>query len=120
MEKMGWSKGKGLGAKEQGDVDHISVKFKDKEDVRGVGFEGHDATWIAHQVWINSRMLFLLNRKQVPYLRNFPVHRHCPMPTRFCWTLPCMFPLAGWQNHSCLSPQAITEVATFRKTFHRT
>ena len=50
MEKMGWSKGKGLGANEQGDVDHISVKFKDKEDVRGVGFEGHDATWIAHQV----------------------------------------------------------------------
>merc|ERR1711971_1028351 len=49
MEKMGWSKGKGLGAKEQGDVDHITVKFKDKEDVKGVGFEGHDSTWIAHQ-----------------------------------------------------------------------
>ena len=50
MEKMGWSKGKGLGAHEQGEVDHISVKFKDKEDVKGVGFEGHDGTWIAHQV----------------------------------------------------------------------
>ena len=50
MEKMGWSKGKGLGAREQGEIDHISVKFKDKEDVKGVGFEGHDATWIAHQV----------------------------------------------------------------------
>lgn len=50
MEKMGWSKGKGLGKSEQGDVDHITVQFKDREDVKGVGFEGHDGTWIAHQV----------------------------------------------------------------------
>jgi len=49
MEKMGWSKGKGLGKSEQGDVDHITVQFKDREDVKGVGFEGHDGTWIAHQ-----------------------------------------------------------------------
>ena len=50
---MGWSKGKGLGKSEQGDVDHITVQFKDREDVKGVGFEGHDGTWIAHQVGEN-------------------------------------------------------------------
>ncbi len=47
MEKMGWSEGKGLGAKEQGDVNHVSVRHKD--DNKGIGFEGHDDTWIAHQ-----------------------------------------------------------------------
>ena len=28
MEKMGWSKGKGLGMKEDGRVQHISLKLK--------------------------------------------------------------------------------------------
>ena len=73
MEKMGWSKGKGLGAREQGEVDHISVKFKDKEDVKGVGFEGHDGTWIAHQVgkirmtdprWITSFTPIFFNQDE--------------------------------------------------------
>ena len=26
---------------------------------------------------------------------------HCLLPTRFCYMLPCKFPLAGWQNYSC-------------------
>ena len=64
MEKMGWSKGKGLGANEDGRVQvgklaeemssdgsislqHVSVKQKDNN--KGVGFEGHDDTWLAHQ-----------------------------------------------------------------------
>jgi Pin2-interacting protein X1 len=47
MEKYGWSKGKGLGAKEQGEVDHITVQHKD--DNKGIGCTGHDSTWIAHQ-----------------------------------------------------------------------
>ena len=29
MEKMGWSKGRGLGREEQGMKEHLSVKFKD-------------------------------------------------------------------------------------------
>jgi len=47
MEKMGWEKGKGLGANQDGRLDHIKVKQKD--NMKGVGFEGHDDTWIGHQ-----------------------------------------------------------------------
>ena len=47
LERMGWAKGKGLGAREQGDVE--LVRARPKDDNRGVGFEGHDDTWLAHQ-----------------------------------------------------------------------
>jgi len=47
MEKMGWEKGKGLGANQDGIVTHVKVKQKDNQ--KGVGFEGHDDTWLAHQ-----------------------------------------------------------------------
>jgi len=47
MEKMGYEKGKGLGAKQDGMLDPILVR--QKEDNKGVGFEGHDDTWLAHQ-----------------------------------------------------------------------
>ena len=36
MEKMGWEKGQGLGAKNQGNTEIISVKQKD--DSKGIGF----------------------------------------------------------------------------------
>eukprot|EP00092_Neocalanus_flemingeri_P001378 GFUD01001470.1.p1 GENE.GFUD01001470.1~~GFUD01001470.1.p1 ORF type:complete len:459 (+),score=197.53 GFUD01001470.1:52-1428(+) len=47
MEKMGWEKGRGLGANGDGMVDHITLKHKDNN--KGVGFKGHDDTWLAHQ-----------------------------------------------------------------------
>lgn len=48
LEKMGWEKGKGLGANQQGRVDIISVKTKDEK--QGVGFDHkHEEKWIAHQ-----------------------------------------------------------------------
>merc|ERR1711915_896397 len=47
MEKMGWEKGKGLGSKQDGMVNHITLKQKD--NLKGIGFEGHDDTWLAHQ-----------------------------------------------------------------------
>jgi Pin2-interacting protein X1 len=47
LEKMGWERGKGLGAKEQGMIDPVTLKSKD--DNKGIGFKGHDDTWIAHQ-----------------------------------------------------------------------
>jgi len=47
MEKMGWEKGTGLGAKQDGMVDHITLKHKDNN--KGVGFQGHDDNWLAHQ-----------------------------------------------------------------------
>lgn len=46
MEKMGWSKGKGLGKEEQGDKDHISVRIKD--NTKGLGYKGKDDEWIKH------------------------------------------------------------------------
>jgi len=47
MEKMGWEKGNGLGANQDGRVDNIKVKHKDNQ--KGVGFDGHDDTWLNHQ-----------------------------------------------------------------------
>lgn len=47
MEKMGWEKGRGLGASGQGNVDIITLKHKD--DSKGIGYKGHEDTWIAHQ-----------------------------------------------------------------------
>jgi len=47
MEKMGWEKGRGLGANQDGMVDHITLKHKD--NTKGIGFQGHDDTWLAHQ-----------------------------------------------------------------------
>lgn len=47
MEKMGWETGQGLGAKQDGMLEPIQVKKK--EDKKGIGHEGHDDTWLAHQ-----------------------------------------------------------------------
>jgi len=49
MEKMGYEKGKGLGAKESGDL--LPVAVKPKNNSSGIGFDihGHDDTWLAHQ-----------------------------------------------------------------------
>jgi len=48
MEKMGWKKGKGLGAKEDGHQDHITVSTR--MDNRGVGCtKQHSDNWLSHQ-----------------------------------------------------------------------
>ncbi|XP_064634619.1 PIN2/TERF1-interacting telomerase inhibitor 1-like isoform X2 [Lineus longissimus] len=48
LERMGWQKGKGLGANEDGKVDHIAVTLK--SDNTGVGCtKSHADNWIAHQ-----------------------------------------------------------------------
>ncbi|XP_060589685.1 PIN2/TERF1-interacting telomerase inhibitor 1-like [Ruditapes philippinarum] len=53
MEKMGWSKGKGLGVKEDGKTENISVTLKN--DTRGVGCtKSHVDNWIAHQDDFNA------------------------------------------------------------------
>ena len=53
MEKMGWTQGKGLGAKLDGNTGHVKMKFKD--DTRGVGCSlKYDRTWIAHQDSFND------------------------------------------------------------------
>ncbi|XP_069831914.1 PIN2/TERF1-interacting telomerase inhibitor 1 [Dendropsophus ebraccatus] len=48
LEKMGWSKGKGLGAQEQGSTEHIKVQVKN--NTLGLGASNnHEDNWIAHQ-----------------------------------------------------------------------
>ncbi|KAH9496265.1 hypothetical protein Btru_012898 [Bulinus truncatus] len=62
LEKMGWEKGKGLGAKEDGMKDHIKAAYK--SDTRGLGCTPKDAdAWIAHQDDFNE-LLKQLNSSQ--------------------------------------------------------
>ncbi|XP_061602511.1 PIN2/TERF1-interacting telomerase inhibitor 1 [Cololabis saira] len=48
LERMGWSKGKGLGRTEQGSTDHIKVKVKNNNYGLGTNASQED-NWIAHQ-----------------------------------------------------------------------
>ena len=58
MSQMGWSKGKGLGAREDGKIDHISVSLKN--DTRGLGCSKAEAdNWIAHQDDFNDLLASL-------------------------------------------------------------
>ncbi|ELT98161.1 hypothetical protein CAPTEDRAFT_179047 [Capitella teleta] len=53
LERMGWKKGKGLGAKLHGHVDPIAVRKK--AAMTGVGFTSQDDdNWIAHQDEFND------------------------------------------------------------------
>lgn len=48
MEKMGWQKGKGLGANEDGMTENIKVRIK--SDTKGIGFKNeYDNVWLDHQ-----------------------------------------------------------------------
>ncbi|XP_075853296.1 PIN2/TERF1-interacting telomerase inhibitor 1 isoform X2 [Microcebus murinus] len=53
LEKMGWSKGKGLGAQEQGATDHIRVQVKNNHLGLGATVNNED-NWIAHQDGFNQ------------------------------------------------------------------
>ncbi|XP_036942470.1 PIN2/TERF1-interacting telomerase inhibitor 1 [Acanthopagrus latus] len=60
LERMGWSKGKGLGRTEQGSTDHIKVKVKN--DNYGLGTNpSHEDNWIAHQDDFNELLAELNN-----------------------------------------------------------
>ncbi|XP_042359577.1 PIN2/TERF1-interacting telomerase inhibitor 1 [Plectropomus leopardus] len=48
LERMGWSKGKGLGRSEQGSTEHIKVKVKNNNYGLGTTASYED-NWIAHQ-----------------------------------------------------------------------
>ncbi|XP_078397546.1 PIN2/TERF1-interacting telomerase inhibitor 1 [Cetorhinus maximus] len=53
LEKMGWSKGKGLGAHEQGSTEHIKVQLKNNTVGLGAA-KNHEDNWIAHQDEFNQ------------------------------------------------------------------
>ncbi|XP_034755937.1 PIN2/TERF1-interacting telomerase inhibitor 1 [Etheostoma cragini] len=60
LERMGWSKGKGLGRSEQGSTDHIKVKLKN--DNYGLGTSAsYEDNWISHQDDFNELLAQLNN-----------------------------------------------------------
>ncbi|XP_008119569.1 PIN2/TERF1-interacting telomerase inhibitor 1 [Anolis carolinensis] len=60
LEKMGWSKGKGLGAQEQGNTEHIRVQVKNNTLGLGLSINQED-NWIAHQDDFNQLLAELNN-----------------------------------------------------------
>ncbi|XP_061167127.1 uncharacterized protein LOC133175982 [Saccostrea echinata] len=53
MKKYGWTEGKGLGVKEDGNPEHVKVDFKFGN--KGVGYKhNHSDNWIAHQDDFNA------------------------------------------------------------------
>jgi len=60
---MGWSKGKGLGRQEQGEVEPVRLSYKN--DTQGMGFKGHDDDWLCHRDEF-SAMLSELNGADNP------------------------------------------------------
>ncbi|KAF3702793.1 PIN2/TERF1-interacting telomerase inhibitor 1 67-11-3 protein [Channa argus] len=60
LERMGWSKGKGLGRSEQGSTDHIKVKVKNNNYGLGAN-ASHEDNWIAHQDDFNELLAQLNN-----------------------------------------------------------
>nr|XP_033794629.1 PIN2/TERF1-interacting telomerase inhibitor 1 [Geotrypetes seraphini] len=60
LERMGWSKGKGLGAQEQGSTEHIKVQIKNNTLGLGAAIN-HEDNWIAHQDDFNQLLTELNN-----------------------------------------------------------
>ncbi|XP_029281280.1 PIN2/TERF1-interacting telomerase inhibitor 1 [Cottoperca gobio] len=60
LERMGWSKGKGLGRAQQGATDHIKVKVKNNTYGFGTTASSEDK-WIAHQDDFNELLAQLNN-----------------------------------------------------------
>ncbi|XP_062323799.1 PIN2/TERF1-interacting telomerase inhibitor 1 [Osmerus eperlanus] len=60
LERMGWSKGKGLGRTEQGSTEHIKVKVKNNNLGLGTA-ANHEDNWIAHQDDFNQLLADLNN-----------------------------------------------------------
>ncbi|XP_020806742.1 PIN2/TERF1-interacting telomerase inhibitor 1 isoform X2 [Drosophila serrata] len=52
LEKMGWSKGNGLGARQDGEKDFVRIRFKN--DAEGLGYEAKDDQWTTHEEGFNG------------------------------------------------------------------
>lgn len=61
LEKMGWSKGKGLGMNEDGQQNFIRVSHK--TDQKGMGFQDRDDQWTGHENDFNSLLKSLDNSR---------------------------------------------------------
>lgn len=63
LEKMGWSKGKGLGANLDGERNFIRVSLK--TDQKGMGYQDRDDQWTIHENQFNSLLKSLDDSKNV-------------------------------------------------------
>lgn len=61
LEKMGWSKGMGLGANLDGSQEFVRVRFKN--DAEGFGYEARDDQWTVHEEGFNG-LLKALNGEE--------------------------------------------------------
>ncbi|XP_053615494.1 PIN2/TERF1-interacting telomerase inhibitor 1 [Plodia interpunctella] len=59
LEKMGWTTGKGLGANENGIVEHVVARYKNDE--KGLGFEDKNDQWTKHEDDFNALLANLSN-----------------------------------------------------------
>lgn len=59
LEKMGWSEGKGLGANENGIIEHVVARYKN--DDKGLGYEDRNDQWTKHEDDFNSLLANLSN-----------------------------------------------------------
>ncbi|RZC42632.1 PIN2/TERF1-interacting telomerase inhibitor 1-like, partial [Asbolus verrucosus] len=62
LEKMGWSRGKGLGAKEDGIVDHVKVSYKN--DSKGMGYKDTNDQWTEHDSNFNALLQSLSGKTE--------------------------------------------------------
>lgn len=59
LEKMGWSKGKGLGANMDGDQNFVRISHK--ADQKGIGYADRDDQWTSHENQFSSLLKSLDN-----------------------------------------------------------
>jgi len=63
LEKMGWTKGKGLGRNLSGSQDFIRVTYK--HDIKGLGFDEKSDQWTDHEKQFSSLLNSLNSDKEV-------------------------------------------------------
>lgn len=71
LEKMGWSKGKGLGVNEDGQQNFIRVSHK--TDQKGMGYQDRDDQWTGHENDFNSLLKSLDNSRNASEEESEPV-----------------------------------------------
>ncbi|XP_060533676.1 G patch domain-containing protein 4 [Cylas formicarius] len=61
LEKMGWTSGKGLGAKENGITEHVKVAYKN--DSQGMGYKETNDQWTAHEANFSALLESLCGKR---------------------------------------------------------
>ncbi|KAJ3651995.1 hypothetical protein Zmor_017997 [Zophobas morio] len=61
LEKMGWSKGKGLGPRENGICEHVKIPYKN--DSKGMGYKDRNDQWTEHDTNFSALLQSLSGEK---------------------------------------------------------